>query len=62
MDGMAIKATNHWTQEEEDMLRRLALADTPPFEIARALGRTVSAVKTRARPLGLRIERQGIKK
>jgi hypothetical protein len=52
---MAIKDGNHWTQEDEEMLRRLVLANAPPFEIARVLGRTVSAVKTRARALGLRI-------
>jgi hypothetical protein len=52
---MAIKDSNHWTQEDEEILRRLVLTNTPPFEIARVLGRTVSAVKTRARSLGLRI-------
>jgi hypothetical protein len=52
---MAIKDSNHWTQEDEEILRRLVLTNTPPFEIARVLGRTVSAVKTRARALGLRI-------
>jgi hypothetical protein len=41
------------TDDDEERLRQLVLANTPPFQIAEALGRTESAVKARAHSLGI---------
>jgi hypothetical protein len=49
---------NRWTQEEEQ-LRHLVLANTPSFEIAETLGRTLSAVYAKASSLGLTLSRFG---
>jgi DNA-directed RNA polymerase specialized sigma24 family protein len=59
---VAINNSDRWTQEEEERLRQLVLANTTPFEIAEALGRTVSAVKARAHSLGLTTARLGNKR
>jgi hypothetical protein len=50
---------DRWSQDEEERLRRLVLANTTPFEIAEALGRTVSAVKSKAHALDLTLARLG---
>ena len=59
---MVEKNRDRWTQEEDDRLRRLLIADTPPSEIAETLGRTVSAVKARAYLLGITLARFGIRR
>jgi len=59
---MVEKNSDRWTQEEDDRLRRLLIADTSPSEIAEMLGRTVSAVKARAYSLGLTLARFGIRR
>ena len=59
---MAANNSDRWTQEEEDRLRILVLDNTAPFEIAEALGRTVSTVNTRAHLLGLTLARLGIRR
>jgi len=51
--------SDRWTREEEERLRHLVLDNTPPFEIAEALGRTVSAAKARAHLLGITLARLG---
>jgi hypothetical protein len=53
---------NRWTQEEEEQLRQLVLANTPSFEIAETLGRKVSAVYAKASSLGLTLSRLGIRR
>jgi hypothetical protein len=53
---------NRWTQEEEEQLRQLVLANTPSFEIAETLGRKVSAVYAKASSLGLTLLRLGIRR
>jgi hypothetical protein len=53
---------NRWTQEEEEQLRHLVLANTPSFEIAERLGRTLAAVYAKASSLGLTLSRLGIRR
>ena len=48
-----------WTKEEEERLRQLFLQHAVPGEIAQVLGRTVSAVKSKAHALGITIARFG---
>jgi hypothetical protein len=50
---MVANNSDRWTEDEEQRLRQLVFSNVPPFEIAVALGRTVSAVKIRAHALGL---------
>jgi len=45
---MRANHSDRWTSEEEERFRHLILDNTPPFEIALALGRTVAAGKTKA--------------
>ena len=52
--------SDRWTEDEEERLRHLVLSNTPPFEIAVTLGRTVSAVKSKAHSLGLTLASFGI--
>ena len=59
---MVAKNSDRWTQQEDERLRRLLIADTPPSEIAETLGRTVSAVKARAYLLGITLARFGIRR
>jgi DNA-directed RNA polymerase specialized sigma24 family protein len=40
--------TKRWTAEEDDVLRQEALAGSPVTEIASKIGRSESAVRTRA--------------
>ena len=54
--------SERWSHEEDERLRTLVLANTPPFEIAEALGRTVSAVKARVHLLGITLARMGMKR
>jgi hypothetical protein len=56
---MATNDSDRWTEDEEQRLRHLVLANTPPFEIAETLGRTVSAVKARCHLLRLPLARAG---
>jgi hypothetical protein len=37
-----------WTSEEDEQLRKLIISNVPAFEIAAELGRTLSAVRSRA--------------
>jgi hypothetical protein len=50
---MLANNSDRWTEDEEQRLRQLVRSNMRPFEIAVTLGRTVSAVKARARLLGL---------
>ena len=59
---MVEKNSDRWTQEEDEHLRRLLIADTPASEIAETLGRTVSAVKARAYLLAITLARFGIRR
>jgi hypothetical protein len=59
---MVEKNSDRWTQEEDDRLGRLLVADKPPSEIAETSGRTVSAVKARAYFLGIPLARFGIRR
>jgi hypothetical protein len=59
---MAVNNNNRWNQEDDERLRHLVFSNTAPFEIAEALGRTVSAVKARAHSLGLTLARFGIRR
>ena len=40
-----------WTSDEDEQLRKLIISNAPAFDIAEELGRTVSAVITRAQAL-----------
>jgi hypothetical protein len=42
-----------WSREEVELLKRLLFAHTPVSEIARRLGRTEGAVRTRASQIGI---------
>jgi hypothetical protein len=48
-----------WTKDEEERLQQLFLQHALPDEIAKELGRTVSAVKSKAHALGITIARFG---
>jgi hypothetical protein len=51
---LATKKINNakaWTSDEDERLRKLVISNTPVFDIAADLGRTVSAVRARARAL-----------
>jgi DNA-binding CsgD family transcriptional regulator len=52
-------STHPWTSAQEEELRRLARANTPPQEIAQRLGRTPESVFERAHELGLTMKRAG---
>jgi hypothetical protein len=54
--------SDRWTDDDEERLRQLVLANTPPFQIAEALGRTVSAVKARAHSLGITLAILGFRR
>ena len=40
-----------WTSDEDERLRKLIISNVPAFDIAADLGRTVTAVITRAQAL-----------
>jgi hypothetical protein len=42
-----------WTPEEDELLRKLVLANASPFDIAVQLKRSVSSVRARAHRLGI---------
>jgi hypothetical protein len=53
-----LHATTHpWTAAQEEELRRLARANTPPADIAARLARTPEQVFQRSHELGLTIGR-----
>lgn len=45
-----------WTTDEEAVLRRAFVQETPPEEVARSLGRTIRAVAQRLQRMGLLAE------
>jgi acyl carrier protein len=52
MNGfMPANNSDRWTQDDEEQLRQLVLANAPRYEIAVKLERTVAAVKARAHSL-----------
>jgi hypothetical protein len=59
---MRANDSDQWTLEDEVRLRHLILDNTPSFEIALALGRTVAAVKKKAHSLGITLARIGTKR
>jgi hypothetical protein len=46
-----INSAKAWTSGEDERLRKLIISNAPAFDIAEELGRTVSAVITRAQAL-----------
>jgi len=42
-----------WTPEEDELLRKLVLANASPFDIAVELKRSLSSVRARAHRLGI---------
>jgi hypothetical protein len=54
--------TKRWTAEEDDVLRQEALAGSPVAEIATKLGRSESAVRTRAYTLRVLLRTVGIRR
>jgi hypothetical protein len=48
-----------WTKEEEERLRKLLQENTRPDEIAKALNRSASAVKSKAHAMGLTVAQIG---
>ena len=54
--------TKRWTAEEDDILRQEALAGSPISEIASRVGRTESAVRTRAYTLGILLRQVGLRR
>jgi hypothetical protein len=54
-----MKTLKQWTKEEEERLRQLFVQNKMPAEIAQSLGRSVSAVKSKAHALGITIARLG---
>ena len=55
--GKKINNAKAWTSGEEERLRKLIISNAPAFEIAADLGRTVSAVRSRAGTLGISLGR-----
>ena len=52
-----MKRVYPWTKYEEERLQQMFLQNALPEEIAKDLGRTVSAVKSKAHALGITIAR-----
>jgi hypothetical protein len=48
-----INTSKAWTTDEDERLRKLIISNVPAFDIAADLGRTVTAVITRAQSLGI---------
>jgi hypothetical protein len=59
---MTTNSSERWTEEEEQRLRNLLLASTPPIEVAETLGRSVSAIKAKCHLLGISLARSGIRR
>ena len=55
--GKRMKRVYLWTKDEEERLKQMFLQHALPDEIAKELGRTVSAVKSKAHALGITIGR-----
>jgi hypothetical protein len=54
MAQLATKKINNakaWTSDEDERLRKLIISNAPAFDIAADLGRTLSAVRSRAQAL-----------
>jgi hypothetical protein len=45
-----------WTPEEDELLRKLVLANASPFDIAAQLERSLSSVRARAHRLGIPLD------
>jgi hypothetical protein len=54
--------TKRWTDEEDDVLRQEALAGSPVTEIAGKIGRSESAVRTRAYTLRVPLRIVGMRR
>jgi hypothetical protein len=50
-----------WTPEEDELLRKLVVANVPVSEIATELGRSMSSVKARAHALRIALGRYVLK-
>jgi predicted NAD-dependent protein-ADP-ribosyltransferase YbiA (DUF1768 family) len=57
--GEEMMAPKQWTAADEERLRELLLQNETPSEIANALGRSASSVKSKAHALGMTIARLG---
>ena len=53
--------SNRWTPREDDLLRRMAEANTHPEQMAAKLNRSVHAIKARAYTIGLQLKRFKLK-
>ena len=53
--------SNRWTPREDDLLRRMAEANTRPEQMAAKLNRSVHAIKARAYTIGLQLKRFKLK-
>jgi Myb-like DNA-binding protein len=67
MTSKAENSGKQWSAEEDDRLRELAALGATPFEIARRLNRSETAIKARAYTLRLglqrfRVRRRGLSK
>jgi hypothetical protein len=60
MTGRIRNSTHPWTVAQEQELRRLARANTPPSDIAARLSRTPEQVFERAHELGLTLPRSSV--
>ena len=54
--------TKRWTAEEDDVLRQEALVGSPVTEIASKIGRSESAVRTRAYTLRVPLRTVGMRR
>jgi DNA-directed RNA polymerase specialized sigma24 family protein len=54
--------TKRWTAEEDDVLRQKALVGSPVTEIASKIGRSESAVRTRAYTLRVPLRTVGMRR
>jgi DNA-directed RNA polymerase specialized sigma24 family protein len=54
--------TKRWTAEEDDVLRQEALVGSPVSEIASKIGRSESAVRTRAYTLRVPLRTVGMRR
>jgi hypothetical protein len=56
-DGKKLNNAKAWTSDEDERLRELIISNASIFDIAADLGRTVLAVKARARALRIALGR-----
>jgi DNA-directed RNA polymerase specialized sigma24 family protein len=54
--------TKRWTSDEDEILRKEALAGSPVTEIASKIGRSESAVRTRAYTLRVPLRMVGMRR